>query len=302
MMQQSDRAGLLFALAGFCTLSIGDVVVKGMDGMWPSTGIAMLRYTLAAIGLSALLAWKGGAASLLAMPRAGIQWLRGLGVALATVAFFTGVWLMPLADAMAITFVQPMLTAVLATMFLGERLKSYTIVAIVVAFTGVLMVLRPNFAVIGWGALLPLVAALGMAILMTANRAAAGAASALAMQAYIANTASVLLIAACAIGHFSGVEEFRLSWPSLGVIVRCAIVACTATCAHLMIYLGTTRAGASTVAPMTYGQLLAAIALGWIFFAEVPDALTLLGSAIIVGAGLFLWAMGRKRVIGEAPS
>jgi len=84
------------------------------------------------------------------------------------------------------------------------------------------------------------------------------------------------------------------------VLARCAIIAVTASFAHYLIYMGTTRAGASTVAPMTYGQLLAAVILGWIFFGDKPDALTLLGAAIIIGAGLYLWHAGRVKEPEEA--
>jgi drug/metabolite transporter (DMT)-like permease len=234
------------------------------------------------------------------MPRAGLQWLRGLSVAVATIAMFTAVWLMPLAEATTITFTQPMITALLAALFLGERLRPAAIVATLVAFVGVVIVLRPNFAAIGLAALLPLVAALAMAVLMIANRAAAGAAGPWAMQAYVSITASVLLVGASLIGHWSGSPRFTMHWPEWHVFARCAFIAFSATLAHLMIYMGTVRAGAATVAPMTYGQLLGAVVLGWIFFDEAPDPAALLGAAVIVGAGLYLWHIGRTREPAQA--
>lgn len=294
-MHQSDRAGLLFALAGFCTLSIGDAIIKGMADMWPPTAMATTRYVLAAIGLSAILAAREGKGALLRMPKAPLQWLRGASVAVATIAMFTAVWLMPLAEATTITFMQPMITAMLAMVFLGERLRVSAIIATLVAFGGVMIVLRPNFAEIGIAALLPLIAAFAMATLMIANRASAGAASALAMQVFIANCASVFLVLATIGGHFSGIERFAMHWPEWHVFARCAFIAFSASIAHWLIYMGTVRAGAATVAPMTYGQLLAAVVMGWLFFDEVPDALAMLGAAVIVGAGLFLWYLGRNR-------
>jgi drug/metabolite transporter (DMT)-like permease len=77
------------------------------------------------------------------------------------------------------------------------------------------------------------------------------------------------------------------------VIARTALVACTASVAHWLIFVGTSRAGAATVAPMTYVQLLIASALGWAVFGNRPDAMTLLGAAILVAAGLFLWRAGK---------
>lgn len=295
-MQQSDRAGLLYALAGFALLSLGDAIIKGMAGLWPPTAMAAARYVIAAVALSAMLAAKQGRGALWPMPRAGLQWWRGAGVALASVAMFTAVWLMPLAEATAISFTQPMLTALLAVPLLGERLRPAAIAATCLAFAGVIVVLRPNFAEIGLAALLPLLSALGMAVLMIANRAAAGAGSALAMQAYVAITGTVLLLLATVIGHFSGIERFAMHWPQWDVLARCGFIACSATLAHWLIYNGTMRAGAATVAPMTYVQLLAAVVLGWVFFGELPDAIAMAGAGIIVAAGLWLWYLGRARI------
>src|SRR5690606_29548193 len=95
----SDRAGLLYALAGFSMLSVGDAIIKGMAGMWPPSAMAATRYVFAAIGLAAILRAREGRGALWPMPRAGIQWVRGLSVGVATTAMFTAVWLMPLAEA-----------------------------------------------------------------------------------------------------------------------------------------------------------------------------------------------------------
>ena len=293
-MQQSDRAGLLFALAGFCLLSVGDVVVKSMADEWTPTAVAAVRYALGAVGLSALLLAAEGTKPLRRVPRPAVQALRGLGVGVATLAFFGSVWLMPLADAVAITFTQPMITAVLASLFLGERLRKATLVAIAVAFAGVLVILRPNFAEIGFAALLPLLCALGMAVLVTANRAASGSGSALAAQAYVAIGGAAVLVSAAAIGHASGFEALRFYWPEWHVLARTAFVAVSASTAHWLIYMGTERAGAATVAPMTYSQIIVATALAWIFFGEAPDLVAMLGAALIVGAGLWLWSRSRR--------
>jgi drug/metabolite transporter (DMT)-like permease len=298
-MQQSDRAGLLLALAGFCTLTIGDSIVKGIDGAWAPTAIAAWRYGLGALGLSVLLVMKQGPRALFNVPRPGMQWLRGAAVAIATICFFAGVWLMPLTEAIALAFTQPMFTAILATLFLGEKLRWQTVAATLVAFVGVLIVLRPNLAEIGLAALLPLAAAFGMAVLVTANRAVAGTGSALAMQAYGAIFATVILVAMMVIGHFSGMDELRLEWPAWHIPARVAIIAVTASAAHWLIYMGTERAGAATVAPMTYGQLIAASLVGYIFFSEVPDLTAMLGAGLIVLAGLWLWRQGRVRRLGK---
>ncbi len=293
-MRQNERTGLLYALAGFATLSLGDAVIKTMAGLWSPVGIAALRFSLATIGLAALLGWREGRAGFrLAQPRA--QFGRGAALAVSSTIFFTSLFVLPLATATSISFTTPMFTAILAALLLGEPLRRATLIASAVAFAGVLVILRPNLAEAGWWAVLPIFSAMTFSLLIVGNRAVAGTASALAMQFWVAVFASPILLLAAPLFAQSGVDRFALGWPAWSVVARCAFVAVSATCAHWLIYLGTTRAGAATVAPMTYVQLLVATLLGWLWFGTHPDAMTLLGAAIIIGAGLYLWRAGQVR-------
>ncbi len=291
-MQQSDRAGLLYALAGFSTLSIGDAIIKGMAGAWPAPAMAATRYVVGTLLLAALLARYEGAAAL-RLPRDPLQWLRGVAISISAVGMFLAVWIMPLAEATTIVFTQPIITAVLAMVFLGERARLSTWLATLVAFAGVYLVLRPNFETAGWGVLLPVLSAAGMAVTIIANRKVTGRASVLAMQYYMSVTAMLFLLVATAAAHFAGLEDFRLDRPEWSVVARCVFIGMTATLAQWLIFMGTVKAGAGTVAPMTYGQLLMAVALGWMFFGDRPDLAALAGAAIIIGSGLFLWWRGR---------
>ena len=298
-MQQSDRAGLLYALAGFCTLSIGDAIVKGMAGQWPAPAMAATRYMVGTLLLALLLGSREGKAAVV-LPRDKLQWVRGIAISCSAIGMFFAVWLMPLSTATTIAFTQPMITAVLATLVLGERARRSTWVATLIAFAGVFVVLRPNFATAGWGSLFPLMGATGMAVTIIANRAVTGRASVLAMQYYMSVTAMIFLVCVTIAAHFSGIETFRLTWPDWTIVARCAFMGVSATVAQILIYMGTVKAGAGTIAPMTYGQLLMAVGFGWFFFGDKPDALALLGAAVIIGAGLYLWRAGRIKAAPEA--
>lgn len=293
-MIATERSGLLLALAGFTILSCGDAVIKTMAGEWSPAAIAALRYSLGAIGLGALL-WRHEGRAGFVMPHPKVQLLRGFGVALATLTFFSAVFVMPLAVATAIGFTSPMLTAVLAAVFLGEPARRETWIASLAAFAGVLIVLRPNVMAVGWYAVLPLLSALGFSLLMIGNRFVAGKGSALSMQLYVAALAVPVLVVASWLGDASGIERFSVGLPHWSVIARCAVVAITASTAHWLIYLGTARAGAAQIAPMTYVQLLVATVAGWALFGDHPDMMTLLGAVVIVGAGLYLWRADRRR-------
>jgi drug/metabolite transporter (DMT)-like permease len=290
-MQNSDRAGLLYALAGFCTLTIGDAIIKGMAGEWPAPAMAATRYVVGTALLGVLMVRTEGWRSV-ALPRAGLQWVRGIAVSLSAVGMFMGVWLMPLAEATTISFTQPIITAVLATLLLGERSRPSTWIATLVAFAGVFLVLRPNFDTAGWGVLFPLLGASGMAVTIIVNRKVSGRASVLAMQYYMSITAMIFLLTATVAGHFSGVPQFEVGVPDWSVVARCVFLGLSATLAQWLIFMGTVKAGAGTIAPMTYGQLLMATVLGLLFFGDRPDLTALAGGLVIVGAGLFLWWRG----------
>ncbi len=290
----NPRKAVLLALCGFVLLSVGDTIVKTMAREWPGTAIAALRYTIGAAGLCALVGWFHGRSGF-AYPKPALQIGRGAAVAAATLGFFLGVHLMPLADATSITFMSPLITVLLSAIFLRERTSRGALTAIVLAFAGVLIVLRPNLADLGFAALLPLASAVSMATLMLLNRRAAGLASAMSLQMIIAVTATPILIAATLAGHLSGVPALRVSVPDWTVVARCAVVAVTATSAHWLIFRATELASAATIAPMTYVQLVVAVGAGALLFGNMPDAVSAVGMAMIVAGGLWLWRGQRRR-------
>ena len=293
-MKNDDKMGLAYAVSGFALLSVGDAVIKSMAADWPAFAVAALRFSLGALGLAALLLRSEG-------PRAfrpthpWLQLARGACLALASVAFFSAIYIMPLAEAMAIAFLAPVLTQALAGPLLGERVHPSVYLVSLVALAGVAIILRPNLAELGLAALLPLVSATFFALLMITNRASAGQGSALSMQVYVAGICAPILIVLAAGAKFSGVAALDFGWPEWRVVARCAIVAVTASSAHWLVYIGTAKAGASTIAPAIYVQMLVAVAMGWWWFDNVPDGYTLAGASLIIAAGLYLWRSGARR-------
>ena len=287
-MTVEERSGLALAIAGFATLSVGDAVIKTMAGQWSPLAVAALRFALGSMGVSALLAIFEGPAAFRPVSWK-LQAGRGFCLAAASLCFFSAIFVMPLASAMSITFVSPVIVALLSAPLLGEKVRTAVWIASGAALFGVGLVLRPNLTEVGPAALLPLASACFFSLMVIANRASAGQGSALSMQVFIQIGAMPLLLIAAVGGHFSGVESLRVETPDWTVVARCAIVAVTASSAHWLAYMGTQRAGAATIAPTTYVQILVATFLGWWWFGDVPDMLTLTGAAIIIGAGLLLW-------------
>ena len=291
-IEQDERRGIAFALVGFALLSIGDAIIKTMAGQASPIGVAALRFTIGAAGLSLLLlrseGWRG-----FIPRRPWLQVARGFCLAGATLTFFSAIFVMPLADTMAIAFVAPIFVALFSGPLLKERVRPSVWLVSIIALTGVALILRPNLAAAGVVALLPLASAFFFSLMVIANRASAQDGSALSMQAFIALWATPFLIIAALLGHVSGEPSLRLAVPDWTVVARCSLVALTASTAHWLVYLGTMRAGAATIAPVTYVQIVVATALGDWLFGDVPDGITLLGASIVILTGLVLWRNAR---------
>ena len=300
MNHSSTRIGLLIALAGFVSLSLGDAIVKSMAGEWPATAVSALRYSFGAMGLAVVVGAMHGRSGF-RMPRPWLQLGRGAAVSLATICFFLGVMAMPLADATAIQFTSPILTALLAPLVLKERGGGAVWLATLLAFAGVLVVLRPNLLELGAPAFYPLGAAFGMSWLVMLNRKAAGAAPVMAMQFLLAAVAVPLLLAAAGLLHVFAGPAFAIPPPSAEVVLKCLAVALFATTGHTLIYAAVLRASAPLVAPMTYVQLLVAAGLGWAWFGDAPDAATFGGAALIIAGGLVLWRSQRPKTVPQPP-
>lgn len=287
-MQGEERRGILLALIGFVLLSLGDAVIKTIAGQWSPLAVAALRFSIGAAGLATLLYFHEGRSALRpASPR--LQVARGVCAAGATLCFFSAIFVMPLAEAIALSFVSPVITALLSGPLLRERVRPAVWFASPFALAGVALVLRPNLAEIGWIAVLPLASATFFSLMVIANRASAGSGTPLAMQAYIAAVAAPVLILAAWAGHASDAPGLAIGVPDATVLARCALVALTASTAHYLLYLGTTLAGAATIAPTSYVQMIIAGGLGWWWFGDVPDLAAIIGGGVIIMAGLLLW-------------
>lgn len=297
-LQQDNRAGLIFALAGYTLLSMGDGLLKLGAMVWSPAIFGAARYCLGAL-LIAVIVWLREGRAGFAVRRPGVQLLRGLGVGVATICFVIALRYMPLADATAIVFVSPILTALIARVALGEPVSRRAWTAILAGFVGVLIIVRPNFAAVGPVAVLPLLAAVGMSGLIIGNRLAATSASPMAMQFQAAAPAALFLLVSAVGLDLAGFDDMQITPPPLTAVLACVGLAVIATGAHLLVYLGTTRAGAAVVAPMTYAQIVVAGLIGWFYFGDPIDPVSGLGIAVIIGAGLFLWNEQRPRALPD---
>ncbi len=193
--------------------------------------------------------------------------------------YFPGIALMEIADAQALSFTEPLVGAVLAIMFLGEKLRPRRLVAVAVGFSGALIILRPGFEAIGGGAALMLIAALASAFGGTINKFTTRSDSPNTIVFYH----SIYVIPTIFIAAL-----FVWTWPTAEQFLWLLAIAALGTVNQQSFSRAFAAADASMVLPFHFLRLPFGAALGYIVFAELPDIWIWIGAAVIFAATLML--------------
>jgi drug/metabolite transporter (DMT)-like permease len=220
--------------------------------------------------------------------------LRAVTSILATFCFVGAVAVMPLADALAIAFVEPLVILLLGAWLFRDVVGPRRIAAATVGFGGSLLVIQPSLAAFGSVALLPLGTAVFFALYMLLTRALSRRMHPVAMQVHTAWIATALCIPFLVAGAALDIAAIRPTWPEPRIWLYLFGVGVAATVSHMMMTYALKLAPASTLAPLHYLEIVSAVALGYAIFGDFPDATTWAGIAVITGSGLYV--IHRERV------
>ena len=226
-----------------------------------------------------------------------LQAARGLLLAMATVFFFAALQHLPMAEAIAIFFVQPMILTMLSAMLLGERLRIRRITAILAGLGGTMVILQPSLIIFGWAAALPLGSAVSMALYMVLTRKLSGTVNPYQMQFLGSIAAMVVLGGLTVIGMLFQVKGAGMSMLSGTEIIWVIGMGIAATLGHAFIVWAAGNAPANLLAPFQYVEIIGAATLGYLVFGDVPAHSTFVGVAIIISSGLYL--LHRERQVEQ---
>ena len=224
----------------------------------------------------------------------GVNALRGALIGGATLFFFWGLHYLPLADTIAIFFVEPLILTLIAALFLNEQVGWRRLTAIVVGFAGALLVIRPSFQNVGLPAFLPIGAALCFAIYLALTRRVVVREDVLTMQLWAGIFGLLTLATAIGLGEIASIPVLDPSWPDVSQWLLLAALGAIATSGHLLIVGAFRRASPSILAPFQYLEILGATLLGFLIFDEFPTLATWVGVLIIVGSGLYVFHRERS--------
>ncbi|WP_297770018.1 DMT family transporter [uncultured Roseovarius sp.] len=299
-MDQAARASLgILLMVGFCVLApLQDSFAKLIGGDIAVGQVAATRFLFQA-GLLLPLALTFGWLHRPARAELGLHLVRSVLLLVATGCFFTALRFMPIADAIAIFFVEPFILTLLGGLLLGEPVGPRRYIACGVGFAGALLIIRPSFQDVGAVALLPVVTAGCFAIYMILTRRMATRMHPITLQVYTGLAALVLATPILWAFDGSGVEPLDPAWPTGPVLWFLVGLGVVATLSHVCLSFALSLAPASLLAPLQYLEIVAATVLGFYIFGDLPDAMSFAGIALIVASGLYVFL--RERQIGRRP-
>lgn len=224
--------------------------------------------------------------SLWRMKAPGLTLLRGLMLLVSTGANFIALQFLPLTTTSAIYFIAPLLITALGALFLAERVGPRRWAAIVTGLCGVVIVTRPWGASFHWSMLVALALPVAQAVYSIATRHLSGIESPTTMQFWAA-LIPVAFIAPFAFGDWWWPASFW-SWAAF------LAVGIFGWAGHQIFTIALRYAKVSTLAPISYAQILFMTASSWLIFHQTPDIWTIAGGAVIVMSGLYVWLRERR--------
>lgn len=295
----------MLALGGAVIFSVNDMSVKFLSGGYPLHQIILIRSLIAISFLVFVAQTQKGGLSLLRTRRPGRQMLRMVVAVTSNATYFLGLAAMPLADAVAIAFVAPVLITLLSTVMLGEKIGPHRAGAVVMGLIGTMILMRPSEGAIQPAALLILFSALCYAVSQLIGRSMRDTETAFSLSLYLQIgflTFSVVMGLVAGDGRFAGSDDPSLNfllrgwvWPPLSDVPFFLATGLAVSIGGLMISQAYRTLEAGVVAPFEYAAIPMAVLWGILLFGTSPDAIGLIGMAMVVLAGLYtLWRETRK--------
>ena len=290
-----STTGILQLCAAMLLIPVLDVFAKLLGQTLDPVEVTFMRFIVQTMLMAPLVMWTRQ----WHVPDGtlGMQFARGVLLAIATVCFFAALRHLPMAEAISIYFVQPLILTALSAVFLREQIRRRRIIAIIIGLLGVVIILQPSLVIFGPPALFPLGSALTMAGYVTITRQLAGKAHPYQMQFIVGFTATLFLGAIMLIGPIFEVAGTSFIMPNTQQIEWIIYMGLVATIGHLLIVWAANNAPASVLAPFQYTEIISSVILGYLVFNDLPAKSTVLGVSIIVVCGIYLFH--RERIANQ---
>lgn len=285
-IESRANLGIGLVLIAQLVLLVLDVSAKWLSVEGMSTGeIVFMRYGMHLI-LLVLLFLPVSGKELFVSNNWKLELLRGACLLITTGLNFLAMRYLPLTVTAAIQFTSPLLICALSGPLLGETVGWRRWLAIAVGFVGILVIVRPGTEAFQPAALLSLGCAFFLALFSILTRKLAGVDSAQTQQFYAGATPVILLLP---------IAFTDWTWPSMPISwVAFFIMGAAGLGGHFLNSVAHRFASPATLAPFSYLSLIYLSIASWLIFDQPPDEWFILGVAIIVASGLYIWLRERQ--------
>ncbi len=216
-------------------------------------------------------------------------------ITLTIVLLFWGLKYLPMANNIALFFIEPLILSLLSVVFLKEKLQKNHIIAIVIGLIGTMIIIRPNWSAYGIAALFPIGSAFFYALYLMSIRHFSSGIDSKSLQFYIGLFSSLFIGIVLLVATYFGFDSFGFNQLNLSehwwLFILLGIIT---TIVQLLVSQAFTHAKASSLASFQYLEIISASFLGWIIFKDIPDSLTIIGSIIVIFSGIYLIRHERK--------
>ena len=278
-------AAILLILLGMVIVPFMDATAKGLSDDYHLVQIVWARYFFHFVLIAPLVLLRFGTKAL-TPPRMLAQVIRGGLLLASTALFFAAIARMPLADALALVFIAPLIVTALSPWILGEQVGLRRYSAVGVGFIGVLIIVRPGMGVFDLGALLAMAGGTTFAFYLLSTRRLSGTAPALVTLAFTALLGAVVMTL---------LLPFFWRTPEAGDLLLMLSMGLIAAIGHLCVIRAYEWAEASMLAPFSYSEIITMTLVGYIFFGDFPDFWTWVGIVVVCGSGIYISLRERKR-------
>lgn len=286
-----NTQGALLMMASMAAFTFNDALVKLVGAQLPLFQIITLRGLVASILIYGLARKLGKLRLGLSRKDWALIGVRSLSEVGATYLFLTALMAMPLANVTAVLQVLPLTVTLGAALFFREPVGWRRLLAILIGFCGMLLIVRPGPDGFSTGAIYALLAVVCVTVRDLATRRMSSEVPSL--QVTLLGALSVTVFAAAA---SAGTEWVSMSWSQVTMLVAASVFILLAySCSVMVMRVGEI----GFVSPFRYSGLVWALILGWIVFGDWPDAVTMLGAAIVVLTGVF--TLYRERMARTGP-
>ncbi len=277
--ERDARRGVVMMLIGLALFSILNGVVKALAETFAVNQIIFFRNGFALVTLLLMARGLGGFAALKVHNRAGMA-LQALQFTAVLLFIFVAYRHMPLADATAISFLQPVLVLLLSAPLLGEKVTRLGWIALLLGLGGVLLMIKPTGGGSLFGLTMSVIGTVFSALSLIQQRSLSRNETSLAIAFWTLAGSALLVLPSL---PFNWVQPTPAQW---ALLIGNGLA--SGACQYL-----TTRAlfhtPVATIAPLSYTKMLWALIVGFVWFGDVPTLLVLGGSAIVIAASALVY-------------